>query len=92
MEKQRTDSQTDEKSNTETMQCPFCCETIPIESTECRTCGSDIVFFNPAALGWITVAEYAAATSTSEEEVMSAVCHGDLDGELICGTWLVLHE
>lgn len=79
-------------ANTETKQCPFCCETLAIESTVCQSCDRDISIISPAALGWITVAEYAAATSTSEEEVMSAICHGDLDGELICGTWLVLKE
>jgi hypothetical protein len=80
------------KSNTEATHCPFCGATLALESSECQSCGSDLSLFNAAALGWITVAGYAAATSTSEEAVLSARRHGDLDGQLICGKWLVLNE
>jgi hypothetical protein len=80
------------KTKTETSHCPFCCEVIAIESAKCHNCGRDVSIFNPAMLGWVTVAEYAAANATSEEEVMSAICDGNLDGQLICGRWLVLHE
>ena len=79
-------------ANTEAMQCPFCCEPLTLESTECQSCGNDLSLFSPTALGWITVADYAAATSTSEEAVLSAIRHGDLDGQLICGSWFVLKE
>ena len=85
----------DERTTTgdsEFTQCPFCCETIARESFECRSCGRNLSLFSPAALGWITVADYAEATSTSEADVLAAIRHGDLDGQLICGTWLVLSE
>jgi hypothetical protein len=85
-------SRTETKTNTEATQCPLCCETLAPESSECQSCGNDLSLFNPTALGWITVADYAAATSTSDEAVLSAIRHGDLDGQLICGKWLVLSE
>jgi hypothetical protein len=87
-----TDSKTKTTSSTEATQCPFCCETLKLASSECHSCGSDLSLFNPDALGWVTVADYAAATSTTEEAVLFAIRHGDLDGQLICGEWLVLDE
>ena len=92
MTKPRTEEKTAVMANTETKQCPFCYETLAIKSTVCQNCGRDIFIISPAALGWITVAEYAAVTSTSVEEIMSAIHNGDLDGQLVCGTWLVPHE
>jgi hypothetical protein len=43
-------------------------------------------------MGWVTVAEYAAATSKPEEDIMSAIRDGDMDGQLVCGTWMVQFE
>ena len=86
------DARTKVRANTETTQCPFCCETLMPESSECQSCGSDLAFFCPAPLGWSTIAVYAAATSKSEEAVLSAIRDGDLDGKLICGKWLVRNE
>ena len=92
MAKQRTEAMTDVKSSAETMQCPSCSETIIAEAKECQFCGHTFAFLTPAVLGWVPVAEYAAATSKSEEEVMSAICAGHIDGELVCGEWLVLRD
>jgi len=86
------DARTKTRANTEPTQCPFCCETLTLESSECKSCGSDLSLFCPDALGWISVTDYAAATSTSEEAVLCAIRNGDLDGQLICGNWLVLNE
>ena len=79
-------------ANTEPARCPFCYETLAQEASQCRSCGSDLSLFSPSALGWITIADYAEATSISEEAVLSAIRHGDLDGQLVCGKWLVLNE
>jgi hypothetical protein len=38
------------------------------------------------------VAEYAEARSKSEEEIMSAIRDGAMDGQLVCGTWMVQFE
>jgi hypothetical protein len=82
----------DVQSNTETKQCPFCSEAVKIEANVCQYCGHELLVLTPSVLGWVTVAEYAAATSKSEEDVMSAIRSGDMDGELICGTWMVQYE
>ena len=79
-------------ANTEAMHCPFCSEELTLDSSECQSCGSDLSLFSPFALGWITIADYAEATSTSEDDVLSAIRHGDLDGQLVCGKWFVLKE
>jgi hypothetical protein len=80
------------KAKVEPTQCLFCNETLAPESVECQNGGSNVSLFSPAALGWVTVADYAASTSTSIEAVLSAIQHGDLDGQLICGNWFVLNE
>ena len=63
-----------------------------MESSVCRRCGRFIDIFNPAVMGWITVADFAEATSSSQEEIMTAISDGDLDGQLVSGTWWILHE
>jgi len=92
MTKVPAEAKTDVRTNTETRQCPFCSEMVNIDSKTCRYCGRDLLVLTPSVLGWITVAEYASATSTPEEDVMSAIRDGDMDGQLICGTWMVQYE
>jgi len=87
-----TEAKTDARTNTETRQCPFCSETVNIDTKTCRYCGHDFLVLTPSVLGWVTVAEYAAATSKSEEDIMSAIRDGDMDGQLVCGTWMVQYE
>jgi hypothetical protein len=87
-----TEEKTDAGIYTETRQCPCCSETVNIDAKTCRYCGRDLLVLTPSVLGWVTVAEYAAATSTSEEDVMSAIRNGDMDGQLVCGTWMVQYE
>jgi hypothetical protein len=92
MAMRNTEAETDVKSDAETKQCPFCSEAIPIDAKTCQYCGHELLVLTPSVLGWVTVAEYATATSKTEEEVMSAIRRGDIDGELICGTWMVQYE
>jgi hypothetical protein len=92
MTKQQSGATTDVTSNIENMKCPFCSETVNIDEKACCYCGRDLLVLSPSTLGWITVAEYAAATSKSEEDVMSAIRSGVMDGELIFGTWMVQYE
>jgi hypothetical protein len=87
-----TEAGTDVKSDADTRQCPFCSAAVKIEAKVCQYCGHELLVLTPSVLGWVTVAEYAAATSKSEEEIMSAIRGGDMDGELICGTWMVQYE
>jgi hypothetical protein len=92
MTKVHTEAKTDVRTNTGTRQCPFCSETVNIDAKTCRYCGHDLLVLTPSVLGWVSVAEYAAATSKSEEDIMSAIRDGDMDGQLICGTWMVQYE
>jgi hypothetical protein len=92
MTKVHTEAKTDAGTNTETRQCPCCSETVNIDAKTCRYCGRDLLVLTPSVLGWVTVAEYAAATSKSEEDIMSAIRDGDMDGQLVCGTWMVQYE
>jgi hypothetical protein len=92
MTKVHTQAKTDVRTNTEARQCPFCSETVNIDAKTCRYCGRDLLVLTHSVLGWVTVAEYAAATSRSEEDVMSAIRDGDMDGQLVCGTWMVQYE
>jgi RNA polymerase subunit RPABC4/transcription elongation factor Spt4 len=92
MTKVQTEAKTDARTNTEPRQCPFCSETVNIDAKTCRYCGHDFLVLTPSVLGWVTVAEYAEATSKSEEEIMSAIRDGAMDGQLVCGTWMVQFE
>jgi len=92
MTKVQTEAKTDVRTNTETRQCPFCSETVNIDAKTCRYCGHALLVLTPSVLGWVTVAEYAAATSESEEDIMSAIRDGDIDGQLVCGIWMVQYE
>jgi hypothetical protein len=92
MTKAHTEAKTDARTNTETRQCPFCSETVNIDAKTCRYCGHALLVLTPSVLGWVTVAEYAAETSKSEEDIMSAIRDGIMDGQLVCGIWMVQHE
>lgn len=92
MTKVQTEAMTDARTNTETRQCPCCSETVNIDAKTCRYCGHALLVLTPSVMGWVTVAEYAAATSKSEEDIMSAIRDGDMDGQLVCGTWMVQFE
>jgi hypothetical protein len=87
-----TEAETEVKSDADTKQCPFCLEAVNIDAKICQYCGHELLVLTPSVLGWVTVAEYAEATSKSEEDVMSAIRSGDMDGELVCGTWMVQYE
>jgi hypothetical protein len=89
---QQMQAMTEAKSTTETRRCPFCSEILITGAITCSYCGCDLPVLAPSPWGWISVAEYAAATSKSEEDVISAIHDGDLDGRLVGGIWMVLYE
>ena len=87
-----TAAETDVLPEVETKLCPFCSGAVDIDARTCPFCGHEQLVLTPSVLGWVTVAEYVAATSKSEEAVMAAIRSGEMDGELVCGTWMVQYE
>ena len=67
-------------------------QTVLIEKLVSRPRDWNMPYIPPISTGLMPIGEYAAATSRSDEEIISDIHNGRLSGRQVSGSWMVEFE